>query len=673
MITNVARIFGAGSKPAPFRVAHAGRHRQRRNLWGAREYRSPGRFDAFDGLRTIAVTLVILFHVSVPGMGAGFIGVDLFFVLSGYLITSGLISHIKKNGNIGLANFWAKRIRRLVPAALLVILVVLLLTKIVEPVFRHRTIGVDALWTVFYLGNWRFIDSASYFESDDTASPLLHMWSLAVEEQFYILWPLLILGGLLVARRLRTSVLPITLFIAVVGIGFSLTALILTFHPDTPDRAYMGTDTKIFEPLIGALLAVVTQYRHVNRVLRRNARHLFWAGLVINVAVFAMVGGPSKFYFYGGALLFSLGTVMMIAGLRYGRQTPESKILSYSPITYIGRISYGLYLWHWPFAVWLGTYDEFHIGKTILVLLLTFCAAVISYHYVELPIRQGSVSAFLSTVRTIGSGVVAMVTIAGISLGLGNTPLPTVTKPEETVTVDDRMIMLVGDSVPARMTTWFARVGEERGYTVVAATRGACTPLGVELDFGADNAGRQCPNVLEEQVTTMEEYNPGIILWWSRYDSVARLVDGERVGPESEEFWDLQKATIQERFDELTSTGARIIVIQTERLGIGVLSRSDASFDHPVLDTFIHHDEYRQRMNALMVSIAQTRDDVTLIDGDRLFCEGRPSQPPGHLCDDKYDGALMRPDGSHVDSGLFGRQVATKVFDMAKLVDTATS
>jgi hypothetical protein len=144
------------------------------------------RFDALDGLRTVAVGLVVLFHVSVPHMAAGFLGVDMFFVLSGFLITSGLVGQFQRTGRISLGDFWGRRIKRLMPAALLVVCVVLIWAANFTLLHRRNNIAVDAWYTIFYLANWRFIDSSSYFENDGTVSPLLHMWSLAVEEQFYM-------------------------------------------------------------------------------------------------------------------------------------------------------------------------------------------------------------------------------------------------------------------------------------------------------------------------------------------------------------------------------------------------------------------------------------------------------------------------------------------------------
>ena len=145
---------------------------------------------SLDGLRTIAVGLVIAFHLAVPGLGSGFAGVDVFFVLSGYLITAGLLADTAKHGRPRFARFWQRRFQRLLPAATLVLLAVLTYATLLAPYYRRTALADDTAWTSAYLANWHFMQANTYFSSDGTSSPLLHMWSLAVEEQFYFAWPL---------------------------------------------------------------------------------------------------------------------------------------------------------------------------------------------------------------------------------------------------------------------------------------------------------------------------------------------------------------------------------------------------------------------------------------------------------------------------------------------------
>src|SRR5690606_2583632 len=160
------------------------------------EQRSASRMDALDGVRTVAVLLVILFHVSAPYSAAGYLGVDIFFVLSGYLITTGLLREIETRGHIRITHFWVRRFKRLLPAALLMLATVTVWMFVAAPLHQWRSLSLDLWWTLLYVANWHLMSANSYFADSGTPSPLLHMWSLAVEEQFYLLWPLLLIAVL---------------------------------------------------------------------------------------------------------------------------------------------------------------------------------------------------------------------------------------------------------------------------------------------------------------------------------------------------------------------------------------------------------------------------------------------------------------------------------------------
>ena len=205
---------------------------------------------SLDGLRTIAVGLVIAFHLSVPGAGLGCAGVAVFFVQPGPPTTAGLFRDVASHGRPRYGRFWQRRFRRLLPAAALALLAVLVYASFFVPLYRRVDLTWDVVWTSLYLGNWHFMGANSYFSSDGTPSPLLHMWSLAVEEQFYFAWPLLIGGGAYVAKgmgvwtgtRRRTAAVLAGVTAALIAASAILLALL--FDPAAPDRAYMGTDAK---------------------------------------------------------------------------------------------------------------------------------------------------------------------------------------------------------------------------------------------------------------------------------------------------------------------------------------------------------------------------------------------------------------------------------------------
>lgn len=631
------------------------------------------RLDALDGIRTIAVGLVIAFHVSMPYMDGGYLGVDMFFVLSGYLITAGLVRQIRRDGRIDAAAFWARRFKRLMPAALLTIIAVVIWANLAAPVYRHADLGADVWWTTFYVANWHFFDAGSYFSSDGTVSPLLHMWSLAVEEQFYILWPLLILGAIGMTRlwrgERRERIIRLMILIAVIIIAVSVALLYIHSVRSSTNRAYMGTDAKAFEPMLGALAAIVVSYERPAELARRYARPLLWAGGLSMIGLFAVLDGPPPFYYAGGALAFSLGMTAVILGIAHNLTGWEARLLAWPPIAYLGRISYGLYLWHWPWAVWLLDESQgFQPARALLVVALTFVCAAASYHLVEMPIRQGRISRLLTTRKTFAAAAAGMILMAGSTVSLGGTPAASAYTVARNMiappSVNEDVIMLVGDSVPRRITPALEPVAAERGLTLVSAARGSCTPMGLHMVFGLEEeTGHLCPEVIDIQNDMLATYRPGTVLWWSRYEIIDRYDGDTLLSPDTEEFWVAQERDFIATADRLTADGATLVVVLTERPGIGTMTRSEAALSTNLIQLMINHDEYRQRFNEIVTRVASTRDDIRTVDGDALFCEPGPGPGPGSLCDDTVDGHLLRPDGSHIDNDRFGADVARDLLD----------
>lgn len=649
------------------------------------------RVATLDGIRTVAVALVILFHVDMPFFAAGFIGVDIFFVLSGFLITSGLIGEWRRAGEIDLGRFWARRIRRLLPAALLMVAVVLVWSA--ASTSRYEQVGVaeDAFWTMLYVANWHFIGSASYFTSDGSTSPLEHMWSLAVEEQFYVLWPLVFaaVGVLAVALRRRmsprgTAPEPRLLAgIGIVGAGLALAsvvALATLYDPASPERAYMGTDTKAFEPMIGALLAVLLAGPRTRAAGRRHAGTLMAVGGTVMAALFVVLDGPSALYFTGGSLVFSLATAAVIAGAALTTSRLAVRLLGNGPTAYLGRISYALYLWHWPWAVWLDAYSDFSPGRAVAVVLLTTVCSVASYHLVELPVRQGRVALRLTTRRTFAAAACAVALVLIPAAFIGQTPAtPAVTALAASlapgVLPDDagsRTIVLVGDSVPSRLMPALGPAAEERQVTVVSAVAGGCSPLAVHQRISTDDdAGEACPQVEQMQRDAIQDHDPDAVLWWSRYEIADRVdADGRLLQAGDAGFWSAQRARFLEAVDRLTGEGATLYVVETESPGIGMLSRCSEQECHPFLARMVTQDHLRREWNELVRGIAEDDDRVRVLTVSELFCpEPQPEVVPARfgtaLCDDRdAGGRLARPDGSHFDVELVGDEISQALLDV---------
>ncbi|MCC6557586.1 MAG: acyltransferase [Polyangiaceae bacterium] len=342
---------------------------------------------ALDGLRGLAVIGVLLFHDD--RLRGGYLGVDLFFVLSGFLITSLLLAEHGKTGTIDLRAFWIRRARRLFPAALALLVLVSLYARIFADPAELARIRADGLATLGYVANWRAIVAGrSYWELFAAPSPLEHTWSLAIEEQFYVLWPLI---ALLVLRLARGSARALLGASALLGAA-SIAAMWLVYWPENPSRAYLGTDTRGAAILAGAALACARSLRP-GPLTDRAVRGLDAAGLAAAAgltAAWILLDGKSPFLYRGGFWLTEIAVLVLIACAAEDRRSLVARALSWKPLAGAGLISYGLYLYHWPLFVVLTAERTGVEGPRLTALRLTATVAIalVSYRFLEQPIRK---------------------------------------------------------------------------------------------------------------------------------------------------------------------------------------------------------------------------------------------------------------------------------------------
>jgi len=353
--------------------------------------RRTGRAD-IQGLRALAVGLVIANHVFDQPSG-GFVGVDVFFVLSGFLITHLLLSEHGREGRISYLDFYRRRVRRIVPAATVVILVTVAATYLVFSGTRGGEVAQDGAFAFVFAANWHFAESGTnYFASGGPVSPLQHYWSLSIEEQFYLVWPTVLVVALLLARRVR----PVgrgprrdRVVLGVVGGTLAVASLAysLVHSSSSPVAAYFSTFDRAWELLVGGLVAVSVP---VWKQLTARARTvLAWTGLVAIVASVALIDEGSAFP-APWALLPVLGTALVVvAGV--GTEPRHFGILRNRVTNYVGDISYSLYLWHFPVVVVLLAYfPDAGVVYQLVALALTLTLSVLSYHLVEQPVRDSS-------------------------------------------------------------------------------------------------------------------------------------------------------------------------------------------------------------------------------------------------------------------------------------------
>lgn len=350
-----------------------------------------------DGLRAIAVLGVVLYHVGFTWIPGGLLGVGVFFTLSGYLITDLLLAQAD-SGGIRLGRFWLARARRLLPALLLMLVVVLAWVTVIGP-HQPADFRTAAITGALYVNNWWLtFHDVSYFEAFAAPQPLNHLWSLSVEEQFYILWPFMLLVGLRFIPDVRAPFgthprLAVATLVLAAASGILMAVL---YEPGLdPSRVYYGTDTRALELLIGAVLAMVWPSRRLQPQVPEGARNTIDAVGIVGLAVIAVMflntGEYSAFLYRGGFLVLSLATALLIAALAH----PASRLgpaIGCRPLKWIGERSYGIYLWHFPIII-LTTPEGAQgvsLARATGQVAATFAVAALSWRYVEDPIRHGA-------------------------------------------------------------------------------------------------------------------------------------------------------------------------------------------------------------------------------------------------------------------------------------------
>ena len=357
-----------------------------------------------DGIRAIAVIMVLAYHLKLALFKSGFLGVTVFFVLSGYLITGILISEVEEEGTIDLKNFWLRRIRRLVPAVMSMAVVIIFVSAVVNRIIFTKGCK-DFLASVLGFNNWwQIFNKVSYFEAAGVPSPFTHCWSLAIETQFYLIYPLILLGIYKLAKsrgegRAKRGLLfaGVTLLLALI----SVILMIVLFDPQQDaSRVYYGTDTRAFSLLFGALLAILWEYRMVPRRFSASVNMVLGSvSFVVLLVMTIAINGSSNFWYRGGQLVGTILTVLVIYTVS-GRKTWLSRFLSNPVLKWIGDRSYSIYLWHYPIILLISKGIKASWWITLIELVLSVVLAELSYRFIETPIRHGIIGEYLNILRS---------------------------------------------------------------------------------------------------------------------------------------------------------------------------------------------------------------------------------------------------------------------------------
>lgn len=616
---------------------------------------------ALDGLRAFAVAAVMLYHLGFPRTPGGFLGVDLFFVISGFLITTLLLQERRSAGRISLRGFWLRRARRLLPAALLLLLGVSLYAWLVADVTELGRIRGDAFASLLYVQNWRLVWSGqSYFEAFSAPSPLRHLWSLAIEEQFYLVWPLVLAGLLRLVGRRRWAIA------AVVALATAASAAVMrSLHDPIADasRVYYGTDTRAHTLLAGVLLALAFDRAGRGTALRGRALTARWSrsvdaagitGLAFLLWAVAGVGDTDAWlYERFGFLLVAVAAVGLVAASVQPRGVIRS-LFAVPPLPWIGRLSYGLYLWHWPVYLVLTPQRVGWEGPTLdaLRFATTFAIASASYHLVERPLRFGGWRAVRRAVlvpAVYGAVIVSvLVATAGARTAPAGIDLLTLENPmafaPDFRAPDGRpRVLLVGDSVAFTLGLHAPR-DRVPSFGLVTYGRIGCGVLRGDLfsDGRRHRVDRECawwPDAWERFVTLRQpDLTLVMVGAWEVYDHVA---DGRVLRVSSPEFEQALRAELDLAVDILSRDGGRVAFFdvpcyrEPERgLGDGALERNDP--------------ERVAIVNDVIADVARTRTEVVGVVpiGDLLCPGGRPlDRVDGHVV--RYDGVHLSERGAH--------------------------
>lgn len=463
----------------------------------------PGYIPALDGLRAVAVLAVVAYHLEeLPG---GFFGVDVFFVISGFLITRLLLAERERNGGIALGSFWIRRFKRLVPALFVVLVAVSLASRLWLPAFRLGDIRADALAAIAYVANWRFVLSGqSYFASGLAPSPLRHTWSLAIEEQFYVFWPLIVVVvAKLTKGHLRRGVGIVAGVAMVISAGWMAFAASIGMDLS---RIYYGTDTRVFALFGGALLG--TWWDPASQAGRTRADRRAWArrwSVAGTVAVIPVIGffwfgsNAEAVWYQGWFQLLALCAVVLVSGVATGRG-PLDAVLAHPALVWIGRRSYGIYLWSWPTQVVLSEYWGLEgLALDAAVVSVSIALAALSFWLVEEPIRTGERPAGFGTpsprdrkrIPRAAFSAMALVLVVGVIVGT-SAGAP---KPPDYTSVKDGEVLdaALGDMTPAEAEALKAQAATST--TVVPIDEGPPGPFTGAKDVVVDPAASVDPAV----------------------------------------------------------------------------------------------------------------------------------------------------------------------------------
>jgi peptidoglycan/LPS O-acetylase OafA/YrhL len=651
-----------------------------------------------EGLRAIAIVAVLLCHAGVPFLAGGYVGVDVFFVISGFLITRLLIGELERTGTISLRGFYARRAKRLLPLSAVLLATVGVLSMILLSPLRNTEVAGDIIASALYVANWHFAaQSVDYFAQGLEPSPVLHLWSLAIEEQFYVVWPGLMLAVTWFFRRRGHSVRPI-LWVAVTAIfiGSLIYGIVLT--GDKPAFAYFSTFARAWELGLGAALALIGTVR----LPRLGAAALGWAGVAAIVyASFAFTGETT---FPGtaalvptlgaGALILSGTALAATAGGVTGMHAGAGWVLSLAPVRYVGRISYSWYLWHWPFIIFAAAIwgPRLSVAAGLLAVAASWVPTQLTHMLIEDPVRRAPALRRLPN-RAIALGLACTIVAVGVGIGLRDSQ-PTVRLakigdvpgaaalidqpvPQETATAlrpnplkaradrgrsyyegcmvgiegtnsnkclygnptGDRTLILFGDSHAMQYFPAVEELAEIHGWRLIVLTKAECPPEEVEVkSMIEDREYSQCDDWRQETLKRIEKGGKSVTVVMSGDTEYTPYgPDGEQLS--GDEAAEAMEAGYLRTLRRIEAAGPHTVVIRDNPSSVqDVPSCVSEDIQHLGRCAFPRHREWDREYD---VRAAEASPNTHLVDFIGDIC-------PGEVCRAVIGNAIVYRDKDHL-------------------------
>jgi len=633
-----------------------------------KQHRRRSGIPALDGVRAIAVALVLVSHGGIPGVQGGFIGVDVFFVLSGFLITSLLLDELDFTGRIDLPGFWRRRAKRLLPALVLMVLAVAAVSMLFPPdaVARLRD---DAVAAFVWVANWSFIArQTDYFSEGGTPSPLQHTWSLGVEEQYYIVWPLLLLAvaAVLAAvarkrqRLLMQNTVHLSVFaLAAAGAVASAIASVVMVSGDALTRVYFGTDTRAQALMIGAAAsallvrdwpaATAGHFVIRSRTGRRAARVVPVLGLAGLAAGAHSATGSAGDFRHGMLLWIALASVAVIAPVALDQDGGVARLLAVKPLVWLGAISYGVYLWHWPvFGVLNGERTGWS-GLPLFVVrsVVTLVLAAASWWLVEQPIRRWRpvrVPLLALAGATVATAIAVTVVVVPASTLPAESDVSTaaavksplersVLVPQQQNANRGRVVSVFGDSVGWTLMRYLPPTP---GFTFVNHTLVGCGIVrGGPFRYSAEsgNPKSECESWPSRWAGQVAVDKPHVVLLVvGRWETVDRVYGGRWTSVGDPAFDAYLAGELRQALTVLGSTGARVVVT-TEPYNRRAEKPDGSLYPEDQPDRIEHWNE-------LLRNVVAQFPNARVLDLNKKL-------GPGGYYTTRVDGIKMRSDGVH--------------------------